>query len=203
MAMEVLSPASAIGSSIVPSTTSSFLPMEQFFLSGKIIPRWEIIQPLLLTAERDEDGSYLISDDFFGVYGDGSSISEALTDYMISLGDYYEILSVKATEDDNLVKEQFYRLQRYLRIVDPTSLWHAPMPRRPRDIETALQTKFGFVRAAAHSSDHHGYELRLPGLPLILTKVSHSKQDIGPKLEGKIARQLRVRKPYFDGMIEC
>jgi hypothetical protein len=77
------------------------------------------------------------------------------------------------------------------------------MPRRPLDIEAALQTKFGFVRAFTHSSDHYWYELRLPGLPIILTKVSHSKEDIGPKLEGKIARQLRVRKPYFDGMIEC
>jgi hypothetical protein len=77
------------------------------------------------------------------------------------------------------------------------------MPRRPHDIEAVLQTKFGFVRASAHSSDHRWYELHLPGLPIILTKVSHSREDIGPRLEGKIARQLRVRKPYFDGMIDC
>jgi hypothetical protein len=38
---------------------------------------------------------------------------------------------------------------------------------------------------------------------MILTKVSHSKQDIGPKLEGKIARQLRVHKPYFEEMMDC
>lgn len=77
------------------------------------------------------------------------------------------------------------------------------MPRKPRQIETLLQAKFGFVPAEGHSSDHRWFELHLPGLPLILTKVSHSKKDIGPKLESKIARQLRVRKPYFDGMMEC
>jgi hypothetical protein len=120
MVMTVLSTASASGLSVVPSTTSSFISQAQFSLSGQIIPRWEIIQPLLLTVEHDDDGSYLVNDDLFGVYGDGSSVSEALTDYMISLGDYYEILSVKAREDDKLVRAQFERLQRYVRLVDPT-----------------------------------------------------------------------------------
>ena len=77
------------------------------------------------------------------------------------------------------------------------------MPRKPREIENLLQTKFGFSSAKEHSSDHHWYELRLPGLPAILTKVSHTKKEIGPNLEGKIARQLRVRKPYFEGMMDC
>jgi hypothetical protein len=119
MAMGVLSPASATGLSVLPSTTSSFLPIGQFFLSGNITPTLEIIQPLLLTAERDDDGSYLISDDLFGVYGDGPSISESLTDYMVSLGDYYTILSVRAMDDSHLIREQFDRLQRYLRAVNP------------------------------------------------------------------------------------
>ncbi len=77
------------------------------------------------------------------------------------------------------------------------------MSRKPRKIEKVLQSKFGFSPAEGHSSDHRWYELQLPGLPLILTKVSHNKKEIGPKLEGKIARQLRVRGPYFRGMVDC
>lgn len=77
------------------------------------------------------------------------------------------------------------------------------MARKPSDIERLLQSKFAFKVARAHSSDHHWYELQLPGLPVILTKVSHTKKDIGPKIEGMIARQLRVRKPFFDGMMDC
>src|SRR5713101_5136753 len=77
------------------------------------------------------------------------------------------------------------------------------MPRKPRDIEKALTTKFGFTPASSRSSDHRCYELTLPGLPPIHTKLSHSKADIGPNLEGKIARQMRVRKPFFDSMMKC
>jgi hypothetical protein len=77
------------------------------------------------------------------------------------------------------------------------------MASKPGEIENVLQVKFGFIRAKGHSSDHHWYELRLKGLPAILTKVSHSKKEIGSQLAGKIARQLRVRKIYFEGMLDC
>jgi hypothetical protein len=71
------------------------------------------------------------------------------------------------------------------------------------EIERLLQSKFGFSPAKGHSSDHRWYELQLPGLPVILTKVSHSKAEIGSNLESKIARQLRVRRPFFEEMIVC
>jgi hypothetical protein len=77
------------------------------------------------------------------------------------------------------------------------------MFRRPSEIEGMLQTKFGFTSAEGHSSDHRWYELHLEGLPVILTKVSHTKREIRSGLEGKIARQLRVHKPYFDEMLDC
>jgi hypothetical protein len=77
------------------------------------------------------------------------------------------------------------------------------MPCRPREVERTLQHKFGFSQASEHSSDHRWYELVLPGLPRILTKVSHTKKDVSRKLEGKIARQLWVRGPYFRGMMDC
>ena len=77
------------------------------------------------------------------------------------------------------------------------------MPYKPREIEQVLQGKFAFSPARGHSSDHRWYELRLPGLPTILTKVSHSRKEIGHTLAAKIARQLKVNKPFFDGMMDC
>ena len=77
------------------------------------------------------------------------------------------------------------------------------MPYKPKEVERKLQDKFGFSTAEGHSSDHHWFELLLPGLPAILTKVSHNRKEIRAKLEGKIARQLRVRAGYFQGMIDC
>jgi hypothetical protein len=72
----------------------------------------------------------------------------------------------------------------------------------PGKLEGILQNKFGFEPVKGRS-DHRWYELRLPGLPPIRTKVSHSRDPIGPNLQGKIARQLRVTKPYFVGMVSC
>ena len=78
------------------------------------------------------------------------------------------------------------------------------MPHKPREIESILKNKFHFIPTEGHSPDHRWYEIRLPDLPPILTKISHSKKrDIGRKLEGKIARQLRVRTAYFRGMVDC
>jgi hypothetical protein len=77
------------------------------------------------------------------------------------------------------------------------------MPIKPKALENLLQNKFGFLPAKGHSSDHRWYELQLPGIPKILTKVSHSREPINTNLEGKIARQLRVRKPYYEGMMAC
>lgn len=77
------------------------------------------------------------------------------------------------------------------------------MPRKPRDIEDLLQGKFGFSKARSRSPDHRWCELELPGLPKIATMVSHNKSDVGANLEAKMARQLRVKKPYFDAMMGC
>jgi hypothetical protein len=84
-----------------------------------------------------------------------------------------------------------------------SDIYSLSMPRKPREIERLLQAKFGFSPAVEHSSDHRWYELRLPGLPPILTMVSHNKKEVGRRLESKIARQLRVHRPYFEGMMDC
>jgi hypothetical protein len=77
------------------------------------------------------------------------------------------------------------------------------MPHKPQEIESLLLGKFGFSQSTEHSSDHRWYELSIPGLPIIATYVSHSKKDICRNLESKIARQLRVRTPFFRGMMDC
>jgi hypothetical protein len=73
----------------------------------------------------------------------------------------------------------------------------------PRDLERLLENKYNFVPAEGHSSKHRWYELKLDGLPPILTQVSHDRDEIRSTLEGLIAKQLRVRKPYFRGMVSC
>lgn len=77
------------------------------------------------------------------------------------------------------------------------------MPYKPKEVERKLRDKFAFSVAKEHSLDHRWVELQLPRLPAILTKVSHNRKEIGANLEGKIARQLRVRTRYFRGMIDC
>ncbi len=78
------------------------------------------------------------------------------------------------------------------------------MPIRSDDLERLLQSKFNFSRAPHRSTDHRWYEITLPGLPPIVTKVSHGKrEEISGILEKKIAHQLRVQVPYLRRMIEC
>src|SRR5438552_17005712 len=86
----------------------------------------------------------------------------------------------------------------------PTDSGYAsPMAVKRRHLEQLLQTKFGFVEAPNRSDDHRCYQLVLAGLAPIHTKVSHNVKDIGPKLQGIIARQLLVRGPFFEEMLGC
>ncbi len=77
------------------------------------------------------------------------------------------------------------------------------MPIKVRELERLLTSKFNFSASPDSSPDHRWYELALPGLPKIRTKVSHGMSETGVGLEGRIARQLRVHMPYFQGMFAC
>ena len=77
------------------------------------------------------------------------------------------------------------------------------MPIKRRDFVRLLTQKFGFVPSATHGDDHDWYELTLPGMPTILTRVSHGASEISDVLLGLIARQLRVHAPYCRGMFQC
>ncbi len=76
------------------------------------------------------------------------------------------------------------------------------MARDNREVENTLLNKFAFTRADK-SVDHRWVRLVLPGLPAILTKFSHTREDIGERLWKKIAVQLRVQSSYLSGMIDC
>ena len=93
---------------LTPSLSAPQLP-----LLGHIAPGWRVIQPLLVTLERDEDGCYIVSDDEFAVYGDGSTRFEAIQDYILSLIDYYQLLA-RRVESDSATEALFRRLQLFL-----------------------------------------------------------------------------------------
>jgi hypothetical protein len=76
------------------------------------------------------------------------------------------------------------------------------MARDNREVEATLLSKFAFARSNK-AVDHRWLELALPGLPAILTKFSHTREDIGDTLWKKIAHQLRVPSHYLTGMIDC
>ena len=74
------------------------------------------------------------------------------------------------------------------------------MPRKSRDIGRLLKNKFRF---AEYTTDHTWYELTLPDCQTIKTKLSLGTREYGKLLEGKVARQLRVRKPFYEKMMSC
>ena len=78
------------------------------------------------------------------------------------------------------------------------------MPFRPDEIEDRLRHKFGFSDAPGHELNHTWLVLAIPGTPrLVKTKIEHHRGVIGNPIEGRIAKQLRVRAPFFREMIAC
>src|SRR5947209_6024243 len=72
-----------------------------------------------------------------------------------------------------------------------------------RAVEKCLLNKFKFIESPNRESGHRWVEITLPGLPVIATFFSHTREDVGRVLWGKIAKQLRVRSTYLEGMIDC
>lgn len=83
-------------------------------LSGEIAPGWRILQPLYVLVEQDRDGSYVISDDIFLVYGAGETATDARDDYVQSLIEYYHILADAAAPDDPTDQAQLRLLRQYV-----------------------------------------------------------------------------------------
>ena len=74
------------------------------------------------------------------------------------------------------------------------------MPYKPIEIEGMLKTK---LKMQPLDNDHRWFKLEIEGLPPIRTKLSHNRKDIGDNLEGRIYKQLRVRKSFFHELMDC
>ena len=77
------------------------------------------------------------------------------------------------------------------------------MAYKPNFVINRLTNKFCFSVSDHKEDGHKWYELKIDGVPIIQTHFSHNNEDIGPKLEDKIRNQLRVRKTFFYGMMDC
>jgi len=79
------------------------------------------------------------------------------------------------------------------------------MPIKPGELKRKLESKFGFSPASKKSrkKDHIHLQYQFDDLPIIVIKISRHTKDIGDPLLGRISKQLRVRRPFFDGMISC
>lgn len=74
------------------------------------------------------------------------------------------------------------------------------MTLKASDVESKLIHKFEFTK---DNCDHRKFTLEVPELGLILTKISHSHNDISAPILSSICKQLHVKKPFFLEMIHC
>jgi hypothetical protein len=77
-------------------------------------PGWRIRQPLMVNFICDEDGSAIISDEVFPIYGTGDTISEAMADYVTSLVELYEIVEQDVADQVPHTEDELARLAFYL-----------------------------------------------------------------------------------------
>jgi hypothetical protein len=71
---------------------------------------------------------------------------------------------------------------------------------KPKKVEGMLTTK---LHMQPENADHLWFKLELEGLPPIRTKISNHKEDIKPKIEGRIHKQLHVRGDFFRELMDC
>lgn len=83
------------------------------YLIGQISNDLVITQPFQINIERDDDGTYIVSDDLFLVYGNSDNQSDAVSDYVVSLIEFYEILKKNAITNV-FDKSQFSMMEKYI-----------------------------------------------------------------------------------------
>jgi hypothetical protein len=85
-------------------------------LFGAAEAGWRIGQPLPVTVRRREDGSYVVTDDVFGVFGEGDSWNDAERDLVASLVDTFLLLA-EATDEPTQALVQHFRT--YIHPIQP------------------------------------------------------------------------------------
>lgn len=74
------------------------------------------------------------------------------------------------------------------------------MPKAAREVMAALEQK-GFQKK---ENDHTFFHLWVAGRKTaIYTKISHGEKEIGDKLLGMMARQLKLTAKQFRELVEC
>jgi hypothetical protein len=74
------------------------------------------------------------------------------------------------------------------------------MPRPARGVMAALEQK-GFAK---RESDHTYFHLWVSGKKTpIFTKVSHGEKEIGDRLLGMMARQIKLSAKQFRDLLDC
>lgn len=86
-------------------------PVELIF-SGDISDGWAVNQPIPVSAERDSEGGWIVSDGIFAVYGVGEDLWHASMDYLQSLVEYYQIMADAPDSESQAVVDH---LRTYLR----------------------------------------------------------------------------------------
>lgn len=106
-------PEGIVGTGAISSEPEDIVvPCQIVLLGAGLMPNWEFIEPLTLTIERDDDQSFVASDDTFNMYGIGDSIAESVNDYFKVLAEYYRHLSADKDEPSVAL---FHHLQSYIR----------------------------------------------------------------------------------------
>lgn len=99
-------------------STSGDLPIRTYPFEIPIVGRihrdYQFTKPISLIVERDDDGSYVLSDEIFGVFGNAFTLKDAVQDYISAFIGYYELLS--AHQDAPSVA-LFQELKRYFQPV--------------------------------------------------------------------------------------
>lgn len=85
----------------------------QAYLMGEISNELQVIQPLQINIEQDEDNSYIVSDDVFLIYGDGNNRIAAMKEYIESLIEFYQIVK-KSSVNNQFDKKLFDYLYTYI-----------------------------------------------------------------------------------------
>jgi hypothetical protein len=72
--------------------------------------------------------------------------------------------------------------------------------RKARDIKSALLQK-GFRE---HPGDHHYYYLYAANKKTsVYTKISRNATDLEDNLQGEMAKQIKLKRPDFNRLIDC
>ena len=88
-------------------------PDQRVLPAGRIADGWRLRKMIIVRIELDADESYIASDNVFAVHGSGETKADAMSDYIASLIDYYELLSVRSCGDEPTAA-LFRHLQGYL-----------------------------------------------------------------------------------------